>query len=138
VAAESLGESDESVIEAESSLATIPCMLVEEGEADVLERGIVVQSPVFTYMYNSAAALDSKETRESKTNFLGNSKALIDYYKKLFNIQKLSGKNHREVLTKYAEKLLILKMMRVVVMTTMTRVVLIMTKMIMMQRKIFH
>jgi hypothetical protein len=113
-------------------------MLVEEGEADVLERGIVVQSPVFTYMYNSAAALDSKETRESKTNFLGNSKALIDYYKKLFNIQKLSGKNHREVLTKYAEKLLILKMMRVVVMTTMTRVVLIMTKMIMMQRKIFH
>jgi hypothetical protein len=64
VAAESLGESDESVIEAESSLATIPCMLVEEGDADVLERGIVVQSPVFTYMYNSAAALDSKETRK--------------------------------------------------------------------------
>lgn len=73
VTAEFLGESNESVIETESSLATIPCMLVEEGDADVLERGIVVQSPVFTYMYNSAAALnldDNKETLESKTNVM--------------------------------------------------------------------
>jgi hypothetical protein len=48
-------------------------MLVEEGDADVLERGIVVQSPVFTYMYNSAAPLnseDNKETRESKTKVM--------------------------------------------------------------------
>jgi hypothetical protein len=73
VAAEPLGESNESVIEAESSHATIPCMLVEEGDADVLERGIVVKSPVFTYMYNSAAPLnseDNKETSESKTKVM--------------------------------------------------------------------
>jgi hypothetical protein len=70
VAEESRGESVESVIEKEPLFTTMPCLLVEESDADVLERGIVVQSPVFTYMYNSTAPLnseDNKETSESKT-----------------------------------------------------------------------
>jgi len=44
------------------------CLLVEEGDADVLERGIVVQSPAFTYTYKDAAPLNYLSTPETDSS----------------------------------------------------------------------